>query len=56
MYSINREENGSESLINLVAWWYHFLQLTLMREQDAKPGCREEGEGGEHPMIYGEVE
>lgn len=38
MHSVNREANGSESLINLVMWWHHVLQLTLTRLQDAKPG------------------
>lgn len=55
MYSVNREANGSESLINLVVWWHHFLQLTLARLQDAKPGWGE-GKKKKHPMIYGRVE
>lgn len=29
MYSINWKADWSESLVNLVAHWYHFLQLTL---------------------------
>ena len=51
--SENREANGSESLINLVMQWYSFLQLTLARLQDGKPGWQEEKK---HHMIYEHVE
>lgn len=50
MYSVNTAANGSESLINLVLWRYHFLQLTLARLQDGKPGWREKGK--KPLMIY----
>lgn len=46
MYSVNREANRSESLINLAVWQYHFLQPTLARLQDGKAGWRDGGRGG----------
>lgn len=42
MYSINWWADWSESLINLVAHWYPFLQLTLTRlEPGWGGGCNQ---------------